>query len=229
MSRSLHNPGHNTGGRKPVVVLVSGGGTNLQALIDAAGGSGAYTVAAVLSNRPEAGGLERARRAGIPAHCIDHAAFPGREAFDRALTEHIDRYRPYAVALAGFMRILTPAFVNHYRGRLLNIHPSLLPKYRGLNTHHRAIEAGEREHGASVHFVTDELDGGPVIARCTVPVAKDDTPESLAERVLHQEHLLYPLVLTRYAQERLYMSGDRVVFDGRPLERPLLYRELADA
>ena len=213
--------------RLPVVVLISGSGSNLQALIDgAANGELPIRIEAVISNEPDAFGLERARRAGIPAEVVDHRDFASREAFDRALMAAIDRHHPGLVVLAGFMRILTPGFVQHYAGRLLNIHPSLLPKYQGLHTHRRALEAGDAEHGASVHFVTEELDGGPVIIQAKVPVLADDTPERLAARVLEKEHRIYPLVVKWFAQGRLRLDGDQVRFDDRPLTRPLLLDEV---
>ncbi len=211
----------------PVVVLISGSGSNLQALIDgAAGGELPIRIEAVISNEPDAFGLERARRAGIAAEVVDHRAFDSREAFDQALMAAIDRHQPGLVVLAGFMRILTPAFVHHYAGRLLNIHPSLLPKYQGLHTHRRALEAGDVEHGASVHFVTEELDGGPVILQAKVPVLPGDTPERLADRVLEKEHRIYPLVVKWFAQGRLRLDGDGVLFDDHPLPRPLLLDEV---
>ncbi len=211
----------------PVVVLISGSGSNLQALIDgAAGGELPIRIEAVISNEPDAFGLERARRAGIAAEVVDHRAFDSREAFDQALMAAIDRHQPGLVVLAGFMRILTPAFVHHYAGRLLNIHPSLLPKYQGLHTHRRALEAGDAEHGASVHFVTEELDGGPVILQAKVPVLPGDTPERLAARVLEKEHRIYPLVVKWFAQGRLRLDGDGVLFDDHPLPRPLLLDEV---
>ncbi len=205
----------------PVVVLVSGGGTNLQALIDASREDLPVEIRAVISNVPDAYGLERARRAGIPAEVVDHRDFPDRESFDRALAERIDRHRPGLVVLAGFMRILTPWFVHHYEGRMFNIHPSLLPKFQGLHTHERAIEAGEKEHGASIHFVTEELDGGPVLLQARVPVLPDDTPERLAARVLEQEHRIYPLAVRWFAEGRVALRDGRIWFDGRPLEAPL--------
>ncbi len=205
----------------PVVVLISGGGTNLQALIDAAQRDLPIEIRAVISNVGEAYGLERARRAGIPTEVVDHRDYADREQFDRALAERIDRYRPRLVLLAGFMRILTPWFVKHYQGRMLNIHPSLLPKFQGLHTHARALEAGEREHGASIHFVTEELDGGPVIVQARVPVEPGDTPEKLAARVLEQEHRLYPRAVQWFAEGRLQLRDGHVWFDGRPLEHPL--------
>ncbi len=207
--------------RLGVVVLISGSGSNLQALIDAAGDRMPIEIAAVVSNRPGVMGLERARRAGIPAHVVDDREFPDRAAFETVLRERIDRYRPGLVCLAGFMRILTPETVLHYAGRMLNIHPSLLPAFPGLHTHRRAIEAGCREHGASVHFVTPDLDGGPVVARIRVPVLPGDDPETLARRVLEQEHRLYPAVVDWFARGRLDCRDGAVVLDGRPLEAPV--------
>ncbi|MGH8483042.1 MAG: phosphoribosylglycinamide formyltransferase, partial [Pseudomonas sp.] len=167
-----------------VVVLLSGTGSNLQALIDSfRTGESPVRIRAVISNRADAYGLQRARDAGIDTAVLDHKAFDGREAFDTALVELIDGYQPQLVVLAGFMRILSAGFVRHYQGRLLNIHPSLLPKYKGLHTHQRALEAGDSEHGCSVHFVTEELDGGPLVVQAVIPVELDDTPERLAQRV----------------------------------------------
>ena len=179
--------------RSRLVVLISGGGSNLQAFIDAAADP-AYPceVVAVISNRAGVFGLERAARAGIPAEVLDHTAFASRDAFDTALADRIDAYAPDLVILAGFMRILTPGFVARYDGRLLNIHPSLLPKYPGLHTHQRAIDAGDAEAGATVHLVTEELDGGPVILQARVPVLPGDTADTLAARVLVEEHRIYP-------------------------------------
>ena len=168
----------------PLVVLISGGGTNLQAIIDAAVADLPVDIRAVISNEADAFGLERARGAGIETRVLDHRAFPDREAYDAALAELIDEYEPGLVVLAGFMRILTPAFVRHYHGRMFNIHPSLLPRYRGLDTHARVLAAGDREHGATVHFVTEELDGGPLIIQARVPVLANDDPQTLARRVL---------------------------------------------
>ena len=212
--------------RLPVVVLISGGGTNLQALIDAANGGLPVEIRAVISNQPDAYGLERARRAGIPTEVLDHRDFPDREAFDKALERLIDGYRPGLVLLAGFMRILTPGFVEHYLGRMFNIHPSLLPKFQGLHTHRRALESGEEEHGASIHFVTEELDGGPVILQARVPVHPGDTEETLAARVLEQEHRIYPLAVKWFAEGRLALKDHQVLFDGKPLEKPLQLHEL---
>ena len=205
-----------------LVVLISGRGSNLQAILDqAASGELPVEVAAVISNRPGVQGLERARQSGVLALELDHKNFADRPAFEAALIELIDRYRPDLVALAGFIRVLTPGFTDHYRGRLFNIHPSLLPKFRGLHTHERAIAAGETEHGASIHFVTAELDGGPVIVQAKVPVLPGDDPDTLAARVLEQEHRLYPLAIRWFAEGRLRLEGDRVWFDGEALAEPL--------
>mgnify|MGYP005853788089 CR=1 FL=1 len=206
----------------PVVILISGRGSNLQAILDqAASGALAIDIRAVISNVPGAYGLERARQAGVETQVLDHQAFPDREAYDRALMALIDRYSPGLVVLAGFMRILTPTFVRHYARRLLNIHPSLLPRHRGLHTHARALEAGDSEHGASVHLVTEELDGGPVLIQAPVPVHPDDDPDSLAARVLEQEHRLYPEAIRWFAQGRIDFDGDQVRLDGRPLTEPV--------
>ena len=212
----------------PVVVLISGGGSNLQALIDAAGGRYLpIRIRAVISNDPRAFGLERARRAGIDALALDHRAFPSREAFDTALADLIDGYQPGLVVLAGFMRILTSAFVARYRGRMFNIHPSLLPKVRGLHTHQRALDAGEREHGATVHFVTDQLDGGPLVLQARVPVEPGDDAERLAGRVLAQEHRIYPQVVRWFAQGRLRLDEEgRPSLDGEVLTEPLRLEHL---
>ena len=205
-----------------LVVLISGRGSNLQAILDqAASGELPVEVAAVISNRPGVQGLDRARQTGVPALELDHKHFADRPEFETTLIELIDRYRPDLVILAGFMRVLTPGFTDHYRGRLFNIHPSLLPKFRGLHTHERALAAGETEHGASIHFVTAELDGGPVIVQARVPVLPGDNPDTLAARVLEQEHRLYPLAIRWFAEGRLRLVGEQVWFDGEPLPEPL--------
>lgn len=185
-----------------LVILISGRGSNMQSIIRVidAGELNAEIVA-VISNRPNAAGLQTAAAAGIPTQLINHRDFDSREAFDIELAKTIDNYRPDFVILAGFMRILTAEFVRHFAGKLINIHPSLLPKFKGLHTHQRAIEAGEQEHGASVHFVTAELDDGPVILQSKVPVLVNDTPESLAARVLVEEHKLYPDAIKLLIQE----------------------------
>ena len=183
-----------------VVVLISGNGSNLQAIIDASKHEpGLYEVVAVISNREEAFGLERADREGISSAVVNHGAYDSRESYDHALMQIIDAFEPGLVVLAGFMRILTPGFVRHYAGRMLNIHPSLLPKYKGLNTHQRAIDARDRVHGCSVHFVTEELDDGPVVLQAEVPIIDGDTAETLAERVHVQEHIIYPEAVRRFA------------------------------
>lgn len=201
-----------------LVVLVSGSGTNLQAILDAIrNGELDAEVALVLSNRPGVAGLARAEAAGIPTCVINHRDYADRDQFDQAMIAAIDPCQPDTVVLAGFMRILTPAFVQHYQGRLLNIHPSLLPRYPGLNTHQRALEAGDREHGCSIHFVTDQLDGGPVIARAIVPIESNDSAESLSNRVQTREHVLYPLVLRWRAEDRVHLQPEGVVLDGQRL------------
>ncbi|MGD9710297.1 MAG: phosphoribosylglycinamide formyltransferase [Halothiobacillaceae bacterium] len=187
-----------------IVVLISGHGSNLQALIDAERRNelGGGHIVAVISNRAEAFGLERARKAGIPTEVLSHKDFPERADFDAALMARIDAHRPDLVVLAGFMRILTSAFVHHYAGRLINIHPSLLPKYPGMNTHARAIEAGEAEHGATVHFVTEGVDEGPIILQGRVPILPDDTPETLQQRVHAIEHKIYPEAVRMLCQRQ---------------------------
>lgn len=214
----------------PIVVLISGNGSNLQAIIDAAQrGELPVEIRAVLSNRPGVQGLQRAARAGIPAEVLDHTAFASREDYDRALMALIDRYQPKLVVLAGFMRLLTDAFTAHYAGRMLNIHPSLLPKFKGLHTHRRALEEGTDEHGASVHFVTAELDGGPVVIQARVPVHPGDSPEQLAARVLAREHRIYPEAIRWFAEGRLRLGEDgRAMLDGHPLTAPVQFDEGTD-
>lgn len=206
-----------------VVVLISGSGTNLQAIIDAQQrGAIPIDIKAVISNRPGAGGLHRAQRAGLPALVLDHTTFTSRDAFDQQLQEKTDAFAPDLIVLAGFMRILTPQFVQHYAGRLLNIHPSLLPKFQGLNTHQRALDAGEKVHGASVHFVTTELDGGPVVAQARLMIQNGETAIALATRVHELEHALYPQVIGWFACGRLKCQNDRVFLDGQRLSSPQL-------
>lgn len=180
-----------------VVCLISGGGSNLQALIDwqTKGLLGDAEIIGVVSNNVDAPGLERAKKANIPVSCLPHHHYPDRIEFDRALMQLIDGYQPDLIVLAGFMRILTPEFVNHYADRLINIHPSLLPKYKGLHTHRRAIEAGDTIAGATVHWVSEELDSGGIIRQIEVPIYADDSEESLKKRVLEAEHALYPSVI----------------------------------
>ena len=201
-----------------VVVLLSGTGSNLQALIDSTRtGDSPVRIAAVISNRSDAYGLQRARDAGIDTRSLDHKAFDGREAFDTALVELIDAFNPQLVVLAGFMRILSADFVRHYEGRLLNIHPSLLPKYKGMHTHQRALDAGDSEHGCSVHFVTEELDGGPLVVQAVVPVESDDSAQTLAQRVHTQEHRIYPLAVRWFAEGRLILGDQGALLDGQLL------------
>ncbi len=203
----------------PVVVLISGSGSNLQALIDSRDqGERALEIRCVISNQEGVRGLERAQQAQLETRCLSHRAFACREDYDHALIALIDSYAPELVILAGFMRILTPAFVRHYAGRLLNIHPSLLPKFPGLHTHERALAAGETTHGATVHFVTETLDGGPAILQAEVPVLPDDDVATLAARVLEQEHRIYPQVAQWFAAGRLRLGEDGVAYlDGRAI------------
>ena len=201
-----------------VVVLLSGTGSNLQALIDSDDVKASpATLRAVISNRADAPGLQRAKNAGIDTRVLDHTAFEGREAFDAALIEIIDTFNPHLVVLAGFMRILSADFVRHYQGRLLNIHPSLLPKYKGLHTHQRALEAQDREHGCSVHFVTEELDGGPLVVQAVVAIAADDSADTLAQRIHKAEHRIYPLAVRWFAEQRVQLQEQGATFDGQLL------------
>jgi phosphoribosylglycinamide formyltransferase-1 len=200
--------------KKTIVVLVSGNGSNLQAIIDdIAQRKINAKILAVIANQETAYGLIRAENAGIPAFFIDHKGFSSREEFDAKMSKCIDKYNPDLIVLAGFMRILTPDFVGHFQGRMLNIHPSLLPKYRGLHTHQRSIDAGDDEHGASVHFVTPELDGGPVVLQSKVPVFKQQDAQELAERVQQQERQMYPLVIKWFCEDRLKMFDNKAVLD----------------
>ncbi|CUB02344.1 phosphoribosylglycinamide formyltransferase [Marinomonas fungiae] len=202
----------------PVVVLISGSGSNLQALIDQSlQGNLDIDIKAVVSNKASAYGLERANNAGIATHALDHKQFESREAFDQALMALIDQYQPKLVVLAGFMRILTEEFTRHYEGRMLNIHPSLLPKYKGLNTHQRAIDAGEAEHGVSVHFVTSELDAGSVVLQASTEISSDETADSLAQKVHALEHIIYPLSVKWFSSGRLTLENGQAVLDGEPL------------
>lgn len=203
LAQTVHTNMNHTACR--VVVLISGGGTNLQAIIDQCHGQSA-TIVATISNRPNVAGLSRAESAGISTHCIDHKGYDSREDFDNALMSCIDQYQPDLVVLAGFMRILTSAFVQNYQGRLLNIHPSLLPKFQGLNTHQRALESGDKVHGVTVHFVTEELDGGPNVIQALVPVDPGDTIESLSKKVQYQEHVIYPMAVEWFAKGELELK-----------------------
>ena len=199
-----------------IVVLISGSGSNLQALIDASTTAN-FKISAVISNNQEAYGLQRAEKNNIPVQVIDHRSFETREDFDLILRKTIDEINPNLIVLAGFMRILGSNFVNHFSGRILNIHPSLLPKYPGINTHQRALDGGEQEHGVTVHFVTEALDGGPIIAQMKVPVLEEDTLDILAARVLNREHIIYPKAVAWFGAGRLRMEGTQAILDDEPL------------
>ncbi|PID42017.1 MAG: phosphoribosylglycinamide formyltransferase [Proteobacteria bacterium] len=203
---------------KTIVVLISGSGSNLQAIIDGvANGEIPARIAAVISNKADAFGLERARKAGIETRVISHTAFDSREEFDDNLAGIIDSYSPDIIVLAGFMRILTSRFVNRYPGKMINIHPSLLPKYQGLNTHQRAIDDGASEHGATVHLVTAELDGGPPILQAKVRLSENETAQSLAARVLEKEHIIFPKVIAWMAQEKLDITNNTILFENKAI------------
>lgn len=201
-----------------IVVLISGSGTNLQAIIShIQQGNLPARISAVISNNADAYGLQRARQADIPTVVVEHRDYGTREAFDQQLAQTIDAYQPELVVLAGFMRILSDAFVKKYQGKMINIHPSLLPKYRGLNTHQRVLDAGEIQHGASVHYVVPELDSGPVILQAAVDVAHDDDAASLAQRVHEVEHQIYPAAIKLIATQRVRLQGNEVLLDGEPV------------
>ncbi len=203
---------------KSIVVLVSGNGSNLQAIIDHFERKpNIAKVVAVIANEPDAFGLQRAKNSDIEARCIEHRNFASREDYDKALAACIDDFNPDLVVLAGFMRILTADFVNKYLGRMLNIHPSLLPKYKGLHTHQKAIDNQDQEHGMSVHFVTPDLDGGPIVIQAKVPVFEDDDAKILAQRVQEQERSIYPLVVEWFCLGRLEMTENKAMIDGKIL------------
>lgn len=204
---------------KAIVILISGRGSNMRAIVDAAL---PLRIAAIISNDSEAEGLAYARVQGIPTAVVDHTRFDTRALFDMELMRTIDAYTPDLVVLAGFMRIFSADFVEHYARRLINIHPSLLPAFPGLRTHQRALEMGVKIHGCTVHFVTADVDQGPIVAQAAVPVAQDDTPERLAARVLHQEHLLYPRVLRWFAEDKLQWEGGKVNLVGGAALNPAL-------
>ncbi len=202
----------------PIVVLISGSGSNLQALIDQSlSGHLDITIKAVISNKADAFGLKRAEQAGIPTHHLNHKEFESRESFDAALQACIDQHQPQLVVLAGFMRILSEGFTRHYQGRMLNIHPSLLPKYKGLNTHQRAIDAGEKFHGVSVHFVSAELDAGAVIVQAKTPIETDETVDTLSQKVHKLEHIIYPLAVKWFSEARLKELNNKAILDETPL------------
>ncbi|RLM27837.1 phosphoribosylglycinamide formyltransferase [Brenneria alni] len=200
---------------KNFVILISGQGSNLQALIDACKrGRIKGKLAAVFSDNPEAHGLQLAQDADIPVHAISPEGFADRAAYDAAMAQEIEQYEPALIVLAGYMRVLSPDFVAQFAGKMLNIHPSLLPKYPGLHTHRKALESGDAVHGTSVHFVTDELDGGPIVLQAKVPVFTDDTEESLKIRVQTQEHAIYPMVVGWFLSGRLNMRDNQAWLDG---------------
>jgi phosphoribosylglycinamide formyltransferase-1 len=201
--------------RAGIVILISGRGSNMHAIADAIdAGLIPGEIRAVVSNRPDAAGLHTATLAGIPIEILSHRGFSDRAEFDRALMAVIDRYDPAVVVLAGFMRVLTDEFIRHYDGRLINVHPSLLPAFPGLNTHERALQAGVPEHGATVHFVTTEVDAGPIVVQARVPILANDTPDTLAARVLKEEHRIYPLAIRWLLEKRLTVRAGRVLLDG---------------
>jgi phosphoribosylglycinamide formyltransferase-1 len=196
---------------KKLVILISGRGSNMEAIVRACSDEAwPAQVAAVIANRPDAAGLAFAASHGIATAVVDHRQFPDRGSFDAALAKEIDSFAPDLVVLAGFMRVLTAGFVDHYAGRMLNVHPSLLPSFPGLKTHQQALDAGVRLHGASVHFVTSQLDHGPIVAQSAVPVETGDTPAMLAERVLATEHIIYPRAVRWFVEGRLALDGLRV-------------------
>lgn len=209
--------------QKTFVALISGRGSNLQSILNACDdGTINAQMSAVICNEADAGGLPLFSEQGYQTHLLEHKKFDSRDAFDQALMQLIDQHQPDFLVMAGFMRILTPAFIQHYEGRSLNIHPSLLPKFTGLHTHQRAIEAGEKHHGASVHFVTEELDGGPTIIQAKVDVLEGDTAETLAQRVLKEEHKIFPQAIQWIADEKVKMCGNSVAFDGAIMPSPAI-------
>lgn len=202
-----------------VVVLISGSGSNLQAIIDGMqNGNLPINITAVISNQPGVYGLQRAVKTDIPAMVVRHSDYQNRELYDAELIKVIDQHQPDLVVLAGFMRILTPGFTQHYQNRLMNIHPSLLPKFTGLHTHQRALDAKEKWHGASVHFVIPELDAGPVIIQGKLPITEDDTSDSLQQRIHKIEHIIYPLAVKWFAEQRLSIDNDSVLLDNAESE-----------
>ena len=209
-----------------LVVLISGGGSNLQAIIDAiASDQLDAEIKAVISNTADAAGLDRAAKANLATHIVEHQQFSSRQDFDQAMMQIIDPIKPDLIILAGFMRILSDDFIDHYQHRLLNIHPSLLPKYKGLNTHQQAIDNHDKIHGASVHYVSHELDSGTVVIQAEVPVDAEDTAETLARRVLHEEHSIYPLVIQMHVEGRLTFKDNHLNLDEQPLTKPLLWKD----
>ncbi len=213
---------------KKIVVVISGSGSNLQAFIDAFHVEQSVThIAAVISNRPGVFGLERASNAGIDNFVIDHQSFPDRETFDQAMASKIEQYDPDLIVLAGFMRILSERFVNQFMGKLLNIHPSLLPKYPGLDTHRKALENKELFHGSSVHFVTRELDGGPVIAQTRLALNHSDKEDTVMQKVQKLEHSLYPEIARWFLDGRLSLENNQISLDNQNLKSPVIFQSSA--
>ena len=203
----------------PIVVLISGNGTNLQAIIDTIQNGLSVEIRAVVSNKANAYGLQRAKQANIPTHLISHKNFPSCIVFEKVLQETIYYYYPQLIVLAGFMRTLGPEFISHYRGRIINIHPSLLPKYPGLHTHERALIAKDREHGVSIHYVTEDLDTGPLICQARLLITPKDTPETLKGRIHALEHVVYPEVLSWFADRRVVLDNHHIFLDGKLLPK----------
>jgi phosphoribosylglycinamide formyltransferase-1 len=213
--------------RQPIVILISGRGSNMRTLIERSqAADAAYSVASVISDRADAGGLEIARHLGVEARALPRATGCERADYDRVLAAAISEYSPALIVLAGFMRILSAEFVQRFAGRILNIHPSLLPKYTGMHTHRRVLEAREAEHGVTVHFVTEQLDGGPPVLQARVPILPGDTEATLSQRVLIQEHSIYPLAVNWFCQGRLRCEAGEALLDGRPLNAPV---QISDA
>lgn len=201
-----------------IIILISGSGSNLQAILDAVAKDEIHArISAVISNRPDAFGLERARAVGVNTIVIDHTEFADRQQFDAALSQQVADLKPDLIVLAGFMRILPESFIEQYNDRILNIHPSLLPEFKGMHTHRRALEAGHKQHGASVHFVSNELDSGPVVIQSKVPILDNDDEKTLAGRVLEQEHIIYPLAIKWFVDGRLNLIDGQVHFDNKPI------------
>ena len=212
--------------RQPIVILISGRGSNMRALIERSrSDQTAYAVAAVISDRPDAGGLEAARSLGVETRPMPAPKGMDRAAYDALLAPLIEEYSPALIVLAGFMRILSAPFVQRFAGKILNIHPSLLPKYTGLHTHQRALDARETEHGVTVHFVSEQLDGGPRVLQARVAVLPGDTQAELSQRVLAQEHIIFPLAVNWFCQGRLRWAAGKAWLDGKPLDEPV---QLAD-